>query len=241
MTSFLINGTLAVDAGAITRALAIPEQHAIRHVLVSHTHMDHTASLPFLIENSFETKEPISIYCTKEVLVRVRQHLFNNDTWPDFTRIPDHHYPMVRFKEVRPNEPFAIAGLPGGDFEVTAIPVNHVVPTVGFLIRQGATRIIYTADTGPTEEIWKVANEVGNLAALITECSFPNCMQDIADVSLHFTPQGLAQELRKVNNGIPVYLYHLKPPYLKELRHELGITDLGHTVKVLEQDRTYTF
>ena len=31
MTSFLIGGTVAVDAGAITRALTLDEQRAIRH------------------------------------------------------------------------------------------------------------------------------------------------------------------------------------------------------------------
>lgn len=242
MTSFLIDGAVVVDAGAITRALTIDEQRKIRHVLISHTHMDHTATLPFLIENIFGTHpEPVSIYCAKQVMGAVRRHLFNNDTWPDFTRIPDHVEPSVRFHEIVAEDPFTITDLPSGDMEITAIPVDHIVPTTAFLIRQGSSRIIFTSDTGPTERVWQVANETPNLRAVITECSFPNRLQAVADVSLHLTPKTLAGELAKLNSDIPVLIYHFKPPYIDELRAELASTRLPCAVEELVQDRTYTF
>jgi ribonuclease BN (tRNA processing enzyme) len=240
MTSFLIDDSVAVDAGAITRALSIEEQHAIGHVLVTHTHMDHTASLPFLIENTFGAdREAVSIYCTKRVLAGVRKHLFNNDTWPDFTRIPDRSYPSVRFVTIEPETPFEITGIQGGDLEVTAIPVNHIVPTTGLLLRQGGSSTIFTSDTGPTERIWEIANQTADLGAVITECSFPNRLQEVADVSLHLSPNTLAEELAKLKRDVPVYLYHLKPPYLEELRAELAATDLPHPVTELVQDAVY--
>jgi ribonuclease BN (tRNA processing enzyme) len=242
MTSFLVGSSVAVDAGAITRALTISEQRAIRHILVSHTHMDHTATLPFLIENIFgANSEPVSIYCTNRVLGAVRRHLFNNDTWPDFTRIPDHLEPSVRFQEITVEQPFAITGLPGGDLEITAIPVNHIVPTTGFLIRQGPSSVIFTSDTGPTERVWEVANATPDLKALITECSFPNRLQEVADISRHLTPATLAGELAKLERRVPVLVYHFKPPYVEELRAELAATDLPHPVEELVQDRVYTF
>jgi ribonuclease BN (tRNA processing enzyme) len=151
MTSFLIDDQVAIDAGAITRALSIDEQRALRHVVITHTHMDHTSTLPFLIENSFgSSDEPVSIYCSKRGLAGVRRHLFNNDTWPDFTRIPNHMYPSVRFQEIEIETPFTIGGLPSGDLEITAIEVNHIVPTTGLLLRQGGSSVIFTSDTGPT-------------------------------------------------------------------------------------------
>jgi len=242
MTSFLIDGSVVVDAGAITRALTIDEQREIRHVLVSHTHMDHTATLPFLIENIFGTHpEPVSIYCSKRVLGAVRRHLFNNDTWPDFSRIPDHVEPSVKFHETEAEQPFVITGLAGGDLEVTAIPVNHIVPTTGFLLRQGSSSVLFTSDTGPTDRIWQVADATPDLAALITECSFPNRLQAVADVSLHLTPATLAGELAKLQREIPVYLYHFKPPYVDELRAELAATEMPVPVTELEQDRRYLF
>jgi hypothetical protein len=48
-------------------------------------------------------------------------------------------------------------------------------------------------------------------------------MQALADVSGHLTPNTLATELAKLErNGYPVYLYHLKPAYVPELRRELA-------------------
>jgi ribonuclease BN (tRNA processing enzyme) len=242
MTSFLVDGQVAIDAGAITRALTIAEQRQVRHVLITHTHMDHTNTLPFLIENSFgSSDQPVSIFCTKRVLAGVRRHLFNNDTWPDFTRIPNHMYPSVRFEEIEIETPFTIDKLSGGPLEVTAVEVNHVVPTTGLLLRQGRSSVIFTSDTGPTSRIWEVANATEDLAAIITEVSFPNRMQDVADVSLHLTPKTLRAELEKLERDVPVYLYHFKPPYIAELREELAAADLPFAVKELVQDRLYRF
>jgi len=171
----------------------------------------------------------------------VRRHLFNNDTWPDFTRIPNHLYPSVRFEEIEIERPFTIGGLPSGDLDVVAIEVNHIVPTTGLLLRQGGVSIIFTSDTGPTERIWEVANSTDDLAAVITEVSFPNRLQDVADISLHQTPRGLGVELAKLKREVAVFLYHFKPPYVDELRTELARSDLPHPVEELVQDRTYRF
>jgi ribonuclease BN (tRNA processing enzyme) len=242
MTSFLIDNLVAIDAGAITRVLSIEEQRAIRHVVVTHTHMDHTSTLPFLIENAFgASTEPVSIYCSKRGLAGVRRHLFNNDTWPDFTRIPNHMSPSVRFDEIELEQPFVISGLPSGDLEITAVEVDHIVPTTGLLLRQGSSSVIFTSDTGPTERIWEVANATADLAAVITECSFPNRLQDVADVSLHLTPASLGGELAKLREDVPVFLYHFKPPYLDELRAEIAPMAFRQSVEELIQDHTYDF
>jgi ribonuclease BN (tRNA processing enzyme) len=242
MTSFLVDGAVAVDAGAITRALTIPEQRRVRHVVITHSHVDHTATLPFLLENTFgSSSEAISLYSTKRILGVVRRHLFNNDTWPDFSRIPNQLYPTVRFVEVPPEQPFAIPDLPGGELEVTAIPVDHTVPTVGLLLRQAGASVLFTSDTGPTERVWAVANQTDDLAAVITECSFPSRLQELADVSRHFSPRTLAAELTKLKRRVPVLIYHFKPPYVDELRRELAGTDVPHPVEELEQDREYLF
>ena len=242
MTSFLIDDTVAIDAGAITRALEIDQQRRIRHVVITHNHSDHTASLPFLIENIFgAVDEAVTIYSTRRVLANVKRHLFNNDTWPDFSRIPNHHYPSVRFVEITAGSPFTITGLEGGDLTINPIPVNHIVPTVGLIMQQGRSSVAFTSDTGPTERFWQEADQTEDLAAVITECSFPNRLQAVADVSLHMTPASLAEELGKLHTKTRVLLYHFKPPYLDEIRAELLTTSLPHPVEELEQDRVYTF
>jgi cAMP phosphodiesterase len=195
-----------------------------------------------LIENIFgAANEAVTIYSTKRVLANVKRHLFNNDTWPDFSRIPNHIYPSVRFVEITAGVPFTIGGLAGGDLTITPIPVNHIVPTVGLLMQQAHVSIGFTSDTGPTEAFWEQVNQTGDLAAVITECSFPNRLQAVADVSLHLTPATLAVELAKLRPGPRVHLYHLKPPYLDEIRAELAETPLPVPVEELEQDRVYFF
>jgi len=242
MTSFLIDGSVAIDAGAITRALPIPEQRSIRHVVITHTHMDHTASLPFLIENIFGSNEgPVTFYSTRLVLAALRRHLFNNDTWPDFTRIPTQLFPSVRFVRIEAERPFTIPVPHRPDLEVTAVPVSHLVPTCGLLLRQGSSSVLLTSDTGPTERIWSIANQTSDLAACIAECSFPNRLQRVAEISLHLTPRDLASELTKLTRRVPVYVYHLKPPHVAEIRRELQDGAFTHHVEELEQGRTYRF
>jgi len=237
MTSFLINDELALDAGSITQALTIEEQRAIRRVVLTHSHLDHTASIPFLIENTFgEPQQTMEILATPQVMHTLKNHLFNNDTWPDFTRIPNDMLPALRITEVTPRQAFEINGL-----RLTAIPVRHTVPTHGYLVEDAGGTVLFTSDTGPTREVWEVANRTANLVAVIVELSFPNRMQRVAELSLHLTPAMLAEELAKLQRDVPVYLYHLKPPYIDELRAELAATSFPHAVEELRQDDTYTF
>ena len=61
-------------------------------------------------------------------------------------------------------------------------------------------------DTGPTHRFWEVLNRVKRLKVVITEASFPNELQELADVSGHLTPQTLDRELKKLKHDVPVYL-----------------------------------
>src|SRR2546422_10257308 len=49
-SAFLVNDKTLIDAGNVTGALAVPEQLAIEHALVSHSHLDHVAGLVYLTE-----------------------------------------------------------------------------------------------------------------------------------------------------------------------------------------------
>ena len=57
---------------------------------------------------------------------------------------------------------------------VTAYHVNHTTPAVGFLVEnEMGKRIVYTGDSGPTEQIWQACDEY-ELDGIIVEVSFPN-------------------------------------------------------------------
>ena len=236
LTCLLINGSTALDAGSLSQALPIERQAGVRTIVLSHSHMDHTSALPFFIENVFgKTEGAIDLYASAATIYAIRKHLFNNDTWPDFTRLPNHLVPAIRFHEFADEVPFVVEGV-----SYTPIRVNHVVPTHGFLIQQEGAALLWSSDTGATERLWEIANATANLRAVALETSFDNAYQDLADMSLHLTPQGLASELKKLQRRVPVLVHHLKPAFIEKIRVE--IAELANPdIEFLQQGKTYSF
>lgn len=233
-TSFLINGTVALDAGFVSTALSLREQARVKHIVVSHAHLDHTYSLPFLIDNNFATPGfTLRIYAIPKVIATIRTHLFNDATWPDFTGLPSGRSPVLRFVPIRPERPFRINGL-----SVLAVPVSHNVPTTGFIVDDGRGALAYSSDTGPTDRFWQVVNRTPRLRSVITETSFPNDEQALADVAGHLTPRSLARELDKIERDVPIYLYGAKPRFIDVVKREVRALN-RRNVRFLVQGRTY--
>ena len=235
MTCLLINDSIALDAGSLSQALPIERQVGVHSILLTHSHMDHTSSIPFFIENVFGNERHIDIYTSSATTYAIRKHLFNNDTWPDFTRIPNHLLPAVRFNEIHDGVPFELDGV-----RFTPIPVDHLVPTHGFLIEQDGQAVLWSSDTGPTQRFWEIANRTANLRAVCIDTSFNNALQHIADVSHHLTPATLTTELEKLDKRVPILIHHLKPPCVEQIRIEikaLGNPDIDY----LEQGKVYDF
>jgi len=235
MTCLLVNDSIALDAGSLSQVLSIERQRGIQSILLTHSHMDHTSSLPFFIENVFgKLREAVDVYASAATIYALRRHLFNNDTWPDFTRLPNHLLPVVRFHELEEEVPIVIAGV-----RFTPISVTHLVPTFGFLIEDEGAKLLWSSDTGPTQRLWEVANRIENLKGIWVDTSFDNSMQQIADVSGHLTPHSLADELKKLERRVPILLHHLKPPCIAKIQTEiaaLGNPDIGF----VEQGKIYS-
>jgi ribonuclease BN (tRNA processing enzyme) len=234
MTCLLLNDRVALDAGSLSQALVIERQVGINSIVLTHSHMDHTNSLPFFIENVYGKSEgAIDIYSSPATIYAIRKYLFNNATWPDFTRLPNHLLPAVQFHELADEVPFELEGI-----SFTPIPVDHLVPTYGFLIEADGSAVLWSSDTGPTTRLWEVANQTKNLKALFIDTSFDNALQQIADVSLHLTPQTMALELEKLERKVPVLLHHLKPPCVKKIHEEVRALK-NPDLDFVEQGKTY--
>ena len=219
LTGFLINEGVVLDAGTISTALTIPEQAKITHVILSHAHLDHTKALPFMLDNiAGKAPGPVEIMAAAEVIETLHAHIFNNQVWPDFSRIPSTRKPVIRFRKLVPGREVLAAGL-----RIKPVRVNHTVPTTGFIISDDGCAIVYSGDTKATEDIWKAASKLGpGLKALFVETSFPNRMQELADRSGHLTPRSLGVELKKVKSyDGPVFVYHVKSQYLVDIEREL--------------------
>jgi ribonuclease BN (tRNA processing enzyme) len=233
-TCFLVDDVLALDAGALTSTLPLERLCKVDHILVGHSHFDHVKDLPLLADLVIGRRDrPVTIHASRECARALRENMFNDALWPDFTRIPSRKAPVLQIKTFKAGSSFQV-----GPYRVRSIPVSHPVESCGFVISDGDTTLAMSGDTGPTERLWKVLNQTENLKALLLETSFPNAMQALADVSGHLTPHTLATELTKFRrNGAEVLLYHLKPAYVAELKRELKKLP----VEVLELGDTFEF
>lgn len=236
LTGFLVNDSVAIDAGSLTLALTLQEQAAIRHIFLTHSHLDHICTLPFFTKNVFgKANGPVQIHALPETLDALRRHLFNDEIWPDFSVIPSPDEPVIRYLEVEPGRPYAVDGV-----RITPIPVNHLVPTVGYLVEDAHSAFLFTSDTGPTEAVYDAANASPNLRLFITEASFPNDLTWLAEASRHLTPAMLGRELAKLKPQVPVGVYHLTPGDRDAMLPELEA--LGDPrVFLLEQEQVFTW
>ena len=235
---FLVNDRVMLDAGTVSAALSVEAQSRITDIFISHTHLDHIKGLLFLADNIIgRIKQPVNIRAIPKVIGAVKKHLMNDVIWPDFTKIPTPAAPVLAYKPFETGKSVSAAGL-----RIKAIPMNHPVPAVGFLVSDGRSSFLYSADTGPNEKLWAEAKKAKNLKGIIVDTSFPNSMDFVAGLSGHFTPAQLHADLRsaKVGNDVPIYIYHIKPVHKRRVIRELGA--LGRTnVKVMQEGKTYTF
>ena len=236
-TSYLINGKILIDAGSVASGLHIEEQLNVDTILISHPHLDHIGQIAFLCDNVFGLREkPIELYASEAVIKAIKDHLFNDLIWPDFSKLPSVSSPTIRFNSIKENEKLII-----GEYEIEAHAVNHQ-DAFGLIITQKNSSILFTQDTGPTLEIWKKAKELHHLKAIFTEVSFPNELQAVASLSLHHTPKSLDLEIDKMPPSVPIFAGHMKPAYQAKIQSEVLELKNGKRITLLASDNaTYIF
>lgn len=214
----MVDGRIALDAGALTSGLTLEEQGKLEAVLVSHAHLDHVRDLATIADNRIQMgSPPLDVYGPAATLKALAKHFFNGRIWPDFTKLPTVERPTVRLCPLRMGRPTAI-----GDYEVTAVPVHHTVDCSGFVLSSGGSAIAYSGDTGPTDRFWSLLRRTKNLKMALVEVSFPDHLADLATVTGHFTPKTLAEDLRKLKRPgeLDVLLYHMKPVFQGAIERE---------------------
>ena len=235
-TGFLINDHLLIDAGTAASALSLEAQRKIRHVLLSHIHVDHIKELPALADNLLGTDEAsITISSTPIILEGLKQYVFNDHVFPNFFELPKGRGPILLESAIQPGVSSIIS-----EFEIIPIEVNHTVPAVGYIIKDQSAACLYSGDTYQTEEIWTVAATIPNLKAVFIETSFPNEMDELAQISKHLTPSLLAQEYKKIGRpDISLYIFHIKPTFRNQILAQLNGLCLP-TLNVLEEGQKIT-
>jgi ribonuclease BN (tRNA processing enzyme) len=236
-TAFLLDHDVLVDAGTGVGDLSLAEMCVIDHVFVTHSHLDHIACLPLLVDSvGFMRDKPLIIHATDETLDILRQHVFNWEIWPDFSQIPSLHQPILRYERIVLGETVDMGGR-----MITPLPANHVVPAVGFQIDSGKSSLVFSGDTTTCDALWDAVNRIRNLEYLIVETAFSNAENELADLSKHLCPSLLGEELSKLKLNPKIYITHLKPGEVELTMQEVSECVLNFVPKMLQNGQVFEF
>ena len=132
-TSLLADDDILIDAGTGAGELELEQLMRIDHVFLTHSHLDHVACLPLIVDTVGDLRNrPLTVYVTVETREILQQHIFNWLIWPDFTVLPTPAQPFMRFQTVKVGESIML-----GTRRVTVLPAEHTVPAVGFQLDIG--------------------------------------------------------------------------------------------------------
>lgn len=236
-TSFLLDHDILIDAGTGVSELSLSELAAIDHIFITHSHLDHIACIPMMIDSVWLMRDrPITIYAIDETLDILKQHIFNWKIWPDFCQIPDAHNPAMRYQSIQIGKTVDLNGR-----SITPIPANHVVPAVGYHLDSGKASLVYTGDTTTHDALWEVVNKIENLRYLIIEAAFSNHEQALAVLSKHLCPDLLATEMSKFKRQAEIFITHLKPDELELTMQEVEHCLADRQPKMLLNNQVFEF
>lgn len=236
LTSYLVNGSVAIDAGSLGLYQTPAEQAAVRHVFVSHTHLDHWATLPVFLINVFDMGgAPVTLHASEIVLESLRQDVFNGRVWPKFLEMTHEGRRFVNVNTIAAGQTVQVEGL-----RITLVAVDHVVPTLGFILEDNAAAVVIPSDTAATTEIWQRADLTPNLKAVFLEATLPNNLAGLADVTKHLTPAGFVKEMQKVSRPVTFFAVHLSARAKDQVAAELLAHRLPN-LKIADFGKAYEF
>lgn len=227
-TSFLLDHDVLVDAGTGVGDLSIDEMAGIDHVLLTHSHLDHIAALPLMVDACAARRStPLQIHALQATIDALKAHIFNNVIWPDFSSIPTPAAPFVSFHPLVCGQTLALAGK-----QIEVLPAEHTVPAVGYAVSAisavNASRgcWVFTGDTGKNPPLWARLKQL-DVAMLVIETAFSDREGDLAQRSCHLSPEVLASELDGIGQGktYPIYITHTKPAETELIMAEIEAFD----------------
>ncbi len=206
-TSFMLDDDILIDAGTGLGDLPLNQMTGIRHIFLSHSHMDHIAGLPLLADSMFGVHdEPVVVYAQEKTIKALKAHIFNWVIWPDFSELPDKNKPCIRFEIMKPGEKVIIRKR-----EIEMIPVNHTVPSVAYCVTGKKGIAAFSGDTTTNDTLWAALNEYEKVDLLFIEAAFADDDLEISKISKHYCPQLLAEDLKKIKHSPDIWLTHFKP------------------------------
>jgi ribonuclease BN (tRNA processing enzyme) len=217
-TSFLIDEDVLIDAGTGVGDLSLEEMRKIDHVFLTHSHLDHVAALPLMVDAiAAQRTTPLQIHALAGTITALKTHIFNDVIWPDFTQLPSVQAPFIRFHEIHVGQI-----LQGNNKQIEVLPAIHTVPAVGYAVTGNKACWVFTGDTERNPAFWQRINQL-EVNMLVIETAFSSRESQLAVKSLHLSPDVLASELDCIAKGkrFPIYITHTKPAETEQIMSEI--------------------
>ncbi|PCI08551.1 MAG: 3',5'-cyclic-nucleotide phosphodiesterase [Gammaproteobacteria bacterium] len=207
-TSFLIDDDILIDAGTGVGSLSLTEMRRIKHIFITHSHLDHIASIALLADTLFDDLigRPLVVHALPETIKALRDHIFNWTIWPDFTELPHKDDAVLKLEAMAIDSVCEISGR-----SIEMIRVNHAVPAVGYSVISQGKVFAFSGDTTCNESFWASLNKHDRVDLLFVESAFADEDLPLAKLAFHYCPQLLAQDLLKLKHKTKIYISHLKP------------------------------
>jgi cAMP phosphodiesterase len=233
----LIDDDVLIDAGTGIGDLALEDLDSIRHVFLTHAHLDHVAGLPMLVDRVFDEEfdEPLTVYAREETLRAVKDHLFNGVIWPDFTTLPTPGNPMLRFRVCCPGDTVTIR-----QRDFYAVDVRHSIPSLGFTVQNSGGAFAVSGDTKTNETLWPVLNACNDLRVLVIEVSFPDEMERLAAKAGHYCPRTLTRDLERLEHRPEIWLTGMKPGEDARILEQVVMAAPGRDIRMLSPGAVLT-
>ncbi len=221
-TSYLVGDSVAIDAGSVGMYGGPQAQRLVRHVLLTHSHTDHIATLPILLENTLTQDGPaLEVWAGRETIACLHDDVFNDRVWPRLEVLRRPAGPALVLHELESEREFKL-----GELAVLPVAVDHTVPTLAFIVSNARASVVIAGDTAPTDRLWQIAMARPDLEAVFLEASFPDELTELALVSKHLTPKSFAGERAKLKRELAFIAVHVKPRYREQILAQLAALDI---------------
>jgi cAMP phosphodiesterase len=236
-TSLLVDDDILIDAGTGVGELHVDAMTRISHVFVTHCHLDHVCSIPFLIDAVGPARGvPLIVHGLTETLDALQTCLFNNRIWPDFTALPRADAPWLQFHAIEPGQSQQC-----GTRVLTALPAFHIAGAVGYCVDSGASSLAFTGDTGPCDALREALETVSNLRYLLIETAFCEHERARAIASRHLCPSLIAAELVKLRAQPRIFITHMKPHAAATIMSKIRRLIPDRHITLLQRGHTFEF
>ena len=232
-SSFYLNKKNVLDAGNLLNTLG-EESAKIENIWLTHSHLDHISDIAYILDNYFSDRtKSLNIIGLPQTIEALKKHFFNNNIWPDFSKIAmsDSKEMSMKYTELKLGVEYEI----GDDEYIEAFKTDHTIPSCGYIFKKKDNSILITADTYSLDNVVEILNKRLDITAMIIECSFPSDMQELAKKSKHLTPKLLFESIKNIKrDDLALYINHTKPLFLSKIVEDIKLVQGDWEPKILK-------